>query len=88
MNLKLTELVESNIKFVEKSKLHSKHVVREIFNTNVQIPDEVKYKPIDYFSTLQSQNRLYENEMLLVFNKKRYKPNEMIYVQLQNISDV
>lgn len=81
------ELVKSNIKFVEKSKLHNKQVVRDLFNNN-QNPEEMKYKPIDYFNTLLSQNRLHENEMLLVFNKKRYKPNENVYIQAQNLKDV
>lgn len=82
------ELVKSNIKFVEKSKVHSKQIIRELFTENVQDQNDVKYKPIDYFNVLQDQNRLHENEMLLVFNKKRYKPNENVYVQAQNIVDV
>ena len=40
---------------------------------------------IDYFNILQSQNKLHENEMLLVSNKKKHKPNENVYVQAQNI---
>jgi hypothetical protein len=34
----------------------------------------MKYKQINYFNVLQDQNRLHENEMLLVFNIKRYEP--------------
>lgn len=45
------ELVKSNIKFVEKSKLHSRQVVGELFDENVQ-QDEIKNKSIDYFNTL------------------------------------
>lgn len=82
------ELVKSNIKFVEKAKIHDKQLVRELFTENLLNQDELKYKPIDYFNTLKSQNKLHENEMLLVFNKKRYKPNENVYVQAQNIVDV
>lgn len=68
--------------------MHNKIIVREIVDENVQNQDNVKYKPISYFNSLQNQNRLHENQMLLVFNKKRYKPNENIYVQAQNIVDV
>lgn len=82
------ELIKSNLKFVEKSKLHSKQVVREIFNVNTLNPEVVKYKPIDYFNILHNENRLHENNMLLVFNKKRHKPDEYVYVQAQNVSDV
>lgn len=81
------ELVNSNIKFVERSKQHSKQVVREIFDNNMQNPDIVKYKPISYFNTLHSQNRLHENGMLLVFNKKKHKPNENVYVMEQNVEN-
>lgn len=82
------ELVKSNIKFVEKSRAHSKQVVRDLFNENALNQEEIKYKPIDYFNKLRSQNKLHENEMLLIFNKKRYKPNENVYVQAQNLVDV
>lgn len=82
------EMVKSNIKFVEKAKLHSKENIKEIFDVNEQNLDEVKYKPINYFNILQNQNRLHENEMLLIFNKKKYKPNENVYVEAQNIADV
>lgn len=82
------EMVNKNIKFVEKSKLHSKEIVKEIFNENRLNLDVTKYKPIDYFNILQSQNKLHENEMLLVFNKKRYKPNENVYVEAQNVADL
>lgn len=82
------EMVKSNMKFVDKSKLHSKLIIKEIFNVNEQNLNEVKYKPINYFNILQNQNRLHENEKLLVFNKKRYKPNENVYVEAQNVADV
>lgn len=81
-------MVKSNLKSVEKSKSHDKQTIKEISNTNEQNLDDVKYKPIDHFYTLQSQNKLHENEMLLIFNKKRYKPNENVYVEAQNVRDV
>lgn len=82
------ELIESNMRFVEKSKIHSEQVVREIFNIHTYNPTEVRYKPIDYFNLLQNDNRLHENGLLMVFNKKRHKPNEKIYVQAQNTVDI
>lgn len=82
------ELVKSNLKFIEKSKMHSKQIIREIFNEDVPNHDDIKYKPINYFNTLQNQNSLFENELLLVFNKKKYKPDENVYVQAQNIVDI
>lgn len=79
--------MKSNIKFVEKSKLHSKQVVREVFNVNAQNEDEFQYKPIDYFNTLMNENRLHKNKLFLIFNKKKYKSNEYVYVQEQNVED-
>lgn len=82
------ELIKMNMKFIEKSKNHSKQIVRDLFAENNQNPDIVKYKPIDYFNTLKSANRLHENELLLIFNKKKFRPNESIYVQAQNTIDL
>lgn len=48
--------------------------------------DQIKYKPIDYYNVLNDENRLQENELLLLFNKKKFQPNQNIYVQAQNSS--
>lgn len=67
--------------------MHSKQIVREIFNENVQNLDDIKYKPIDYFDIFQDQKSLHENEVLLFFNKKRHKPNENVHCTLYRYNE-
>lgn len=80
------EIVKRNLKFVENSKIHPRHVVSEIFNGNVR--DNEKYKPIDYLNRLLNENRLYENDKFLIFNKEKIKQNEYVYVTKQNENDI
>lgn len=81
------EIVKNNLNFVNKSKIHVKQMIRDTVSTNVEDLENLKYKPIDYYNILQNHNRLHENNLFLIFNKKKYKPNENIYVEAQNVND-
>lgn len=74
------------MKFVDKAMMHEKEIIREIFTENnlTEIENQ-KYKPINYYNLLHEQNKLYENELLLIFNRKKREPNELIYTVEQNI---
>lgn len=76
------EIIKKNLKFIEKSKEHSKQIVREIAQLDF---DDQKYKPISYFSCLKESNSLHTNDLMLIFNKKKFNENEAVYVQAQNI---
>lgn len=77
------EIIKNNIKFLEKSKNHNKQIVKELAHQERDF-DTNKYKPISYFLSLKNENRLYGNNLLLIFNKKKTNGNENVYVQAQN----
>lgn len=82
------EIIKNNIKFVNKAKTHDKQIIRDIFSTSAENIENIKYKKIDYFNILENENRLHENDLLLIFNKKKYRPNDNVYVQAQNETDI
>lgn len=81
------ELIKNNINFVEKAKNHSNTIVSNLFNQQLPNLDALKYKPINYYNILKDDNRLHENELLLIFNKNKFVPNQNIYVEAQNSYD-
>lgn len=80
------EIVRKNIKFVNNSMLHEKEIIRERFTEqNIDTIDNIKYKPINYYNVLHANNKLYNNKLLLLFNRKKAEPNELIYTVEQNM---
>lgn len=68
------EIVMRNIKFVDKSIIHEKEIVKEIFTEqNLNEVENLKYKPINYYNILNTSNKLYNNKLLLIFNRKKKK---------------
>lgn len=82
------EIIKNNLNFVDKNKNHKKTIIAEIFGPPEPDIDTIKYKPINYYHHLESNDRLHENELCLIFNKKKYHPNEDVYVKSQNLTDV
>lgn len=78
------EIMKINCNFVEKSKQHSKQMIRDIANYDDPNVEDYKYKPTNYFYSLKSNNTLHTNGLFLIFNKKKYRPNDNIYVDTQN----
>lgn len=77
------EIIKQNIKFLEKAQNHDKPIVRDIFDNNRE-SNEKKYKSISYFLDLRNDNMLNENDLLLIFNKKKHNETENVYIQAQN----
>lgn len=82
------EIIKANVKFVEKAKLHENEIVSELFTATVPNVDSLKYKPINYYNHLKETNQLHEDKFCLIFNKKKFHPNQSVYVQSQNLTDV
>lgn len=80
------EIVKRNMKFVNNSLIHEKEIIRKLFTeNNLEDIENQKYKPINYYNLLHEQNKLYENNLLLLFNRKKKEPNELVYTVEQNI---
>lgn len=79
------EIVKRNMKFVYNAIMHEKEIVKQICQErNLNEIENLKYKPINYYNVLNANKKLYSNKLLLLFNRKKRKPNEMIYTIEQN----
>lgn len=78
------EMVEKNLKFIEKIKSKNDPYINQMLNYDLNYINNNKYKPINYIDHLNSNGLLYENNKLLIFNRGTLNPNALLYVISQN----
>lgn len=77
------ESIKANLKFIESCKSHENIAIKELVKFNYEHNLNAKYKSVTYLSQLNERNELFTNDKLLVFNRKKFSPNELIYVTNQ-----
>lgn len=82
------KIVEHNIKYIEKLKNHTSENIRNMTRYNDEYINRNKYKPINYIYSLNEKNILYTENKLLLYNKKRNAPHQLVYVTNQNTENV
>lgn len=78
------EMIKNNIKVINKISNNENEFISSIISNNHEQTNTSTYKPINYFHQLNSQNRLIENNNVLIFNKGHRNPNRILYVTNQN----
>lgn len=83
------ELIKDSVSYVEKAMNHEKEIISQLFlpHANDGEMDSIKYKPIRYFNYLKDNDRLNENGLCLIFNKKKFQPDQSVYTESQNVID-
>lgn len=79
------KLIETNVKFIEKTKMNENNFIRQIADFHENYTNTNKYKPLSIFWHLNQNNQLFKEKKLLYFNKGFRNPNKLVYVTNQNI---
>lgn len=79
------KMVERNIDFINKTKQNINNVTSTITETNLNNARDMKYKPLNYIELLHRNGTLYDENQLLIYNKKINRTDSnLIYVTNQN----
>lgn len=73
------------MKFVENAKEHLNNEIKSIFNHDFNYVYSNKYKPIELYNLLKSNNGLSTNGLIEIFNRGQY--DQYVYTISQNVED-
>lgn len=79
------ELIRNNIKTIIKINNSEHEHIRNIANHDENYININEYKPINYYHHLHTRNSLINNNKILIFNRGTRNPNQLLYVQNQNM---